>query len=153
MKIPTFRYMGGKARLRKWLVEKFPKSGNVYFEPYAGMANVFFLAVNELNFNYWWLNDRFNYPFLYDVKQCGNIIRLPDQITGEFKKEILTNRGTLLPNLLENVISFAGKGYDHGFTGDIKVRYNPRSYEKRLQAAYNLLQKAVLTCLEIKQTD
>jgi len=153
MKIPTFRHMGGKARLRKWLVEKFPRKGNIYFEPYAGLANVFFLAANELDFQHWWLNDRFSHPFLHDLKQFGSTINLPDKITKELKLEILSNRGTLLPNLLENVITFAGKGYDHGFTGDIDIRYNPRSYEKRLKAAHDLLEKATLTCFDSENFD
>lgn len=57
MKIPSFRYMGGKARLRKWLIEHFPKKGRTYLEPFAGRGNVFYLACQKLDFQNWQLGD------------------------------------------------------------------------------------------------
>lgn len=57
MKTPSFRYMGGKARLASWLIGHFPKAGGRYVELFAGRGNVFFKARQSLDFKEWTLND------------------------------------------------------------------------------------------------
>ena len=147
--------MGSKARLRKWLVEKFPKNGKIYFEPFSGVANVYFLSANVLDFNYWWLNDRYSHKFLYELKSYNSYFDslFPDKITPELKKFVLENRESQISVLLENVLTFGGKGYSAGFTSDIDDRYNKDHFLKRVKEAKKLLEKTTLTCADWKDFD
>lgn len=154
MKIPTFSHMGGKARLRKWLVEKFPRKGNLYFEPFSGAGNVFYLVKNELEFDRYWLNDRYSYNFLRALKELDSDFKLPNKPIDEDKKKwLLENRTSTEAVLIENVVTFGGKGYSAGFTTDLTERYNPEPYLKRLLAAKELLKDTFLSCADALELD
>jgi hypothetical protein len=48
---PGFAYPGGKKRIRNSFINYTPKFGGTYAEPFAGRANVFWLAATTLQFS------------------------------------------------------------------------------------------------------
>lgn len=158
---PSFRHVGGKARLRKWLVDHFPESGSFYEEPFAGKANVFFEAVQRLRFNYWILSD-INTRFL-DALLMADLSRLPESVTKESfadwrKRAEIENDP--VARVIEPRITFAGKGYAHGFSGTSgsHVGYNGVLYQATCQAARRLLTganggTATLRTVSVRQRD
>lgn len=137
--IPSFRHMGGKARLRRWLVEHFPQSGTWYVEPFAGKGNVYFLARQHLNFRSWLLAD-IDASFLYALKHA-DFSALPDEVTkADFPRyrDDPTNR---IAKLIEPRITFAGKGYASGYSGHsgTHVGYSGNCYRVMCEQARALL--------------
>ena len=122
MKTPSFSYMGGKARLRKRLIEVFPKNGKRYIEPFTGAGNVFFLAKQALKYQTWLLNDK--YSLLLLSLRLVDLAKFPEHITkpmfDSYKTAAKTNDPLAL--VLEPRISFGGKGYKAGFAGNRKTR-------------------------------
>jgi site-specific DNA-adenine methylase len=151
VRTPAFRHMGGKARLRKWLVEHFPDRGQFYIEPFAGRGNVFFHAVKHLNFQWWELND-LDAKFLYCLR-TADLSKLPESVN---RDEFLIWKaraadGDPIAQLIEPRITFAGKGYDFGYSGHsgTHVGYTGENYRKVCQEARRLLE-----CVSfIKQRD
>lgn len=143
MPIPTFRYMGGKARLRNWLISYFPPSGDWYVEPFAGLGNVFFLA-KSLNYKKWWLND-INARFL-KAMLTANLDDLPTKVN---KTDFLNwrNRDDDLAKLVEPRITYGGKGYQAGFSGSSGSHkgYDGVLYRDKCEAARELLQDVKIT--------
>lgn len=139
--VPAFRHMGGKARLRKWLVEHFPSSGQFYIEPFAGKGNVFYEAVQQLDFQYWELND-INTKFLHALRRA-DLKQLPQSVSKaqfeDWKSRAV--QGDLIAQLIEPRITYAGKGYAHGYSGHsgTHVGYSGENYLKVCQAARLLL--------------
>ncbi len=78
--MPSFSYPGGKVRLRKWLVSKMPFGGRWYVEPFAGRANVFWLASHVLGFQSWHLNDPETERWLEAV-QVADLRSVPPRLT------------------------------------------------------------------------
>ncbi len=115
MKIPTFRYQGGKARIRARLVELFPRSGGLYVEPFAGRGNVFFLARTCLSFDGWILNDLNSVEFLTALIQA-NLEDLPQGVSRE-EFERIRYEDSPVSRILEPIITFCGKGYRYGYSG------------------------------------
>lgn len=154
VKIPTFRYMGGKARIRSWVVDKFPKSGNTYVEPFCGAGNVFYLVKSKLNFREYWLNDKYS-------SLAASILNLePSSLPEKVDRSLFTQlreRAKLYDSLalvLEPRITFAGKGYAAGFQKDDLsdyARYSKENYLPVLEAAKNLLSDVKITSLEWKE--
>lgn len=137
--------MGGKCRLRKWLVSHFPKFGNKYIEPFAGLGNVFYLAKKELKFNQWLLGD-IN-TFLISMLNA-NLNELPNKVLKEdfnYWKSLNTH----ISKVIEPRITFAGKGYSAGFNGYHKSHspYNGKLYKQVCEEARKILSKAlVINC-------
>lgn len=131
--------MGGKARLRKWLVNHFPESGMFYCEPFAGKGNVFFHAVQQLKFTYWELSD-LDLTFL-DALRCADLSQLPDAVT-KVTFPYWRERDDFISRLIEPRITFAGKGYAHGFSGSsgTHVGYSGPLYRQVCEAARGLLE-------------
>lgn len=144
----NFSLYGAKAKIRDWVVDKFPKEGYLYYEPFVGLANVYFLAKSTLNYNRWWVNDLYSHKFLYLVKNDPLEEILPEKVEDKFFYK--QNRELPVSILLEQIITFGGKGYNAGFTNDINIntRYNKERYLKRLLAAKELLKDAFLTCAD-----
>lgn len=132
--------MGGKARLRRWLVSLFPKTGYTYIEPFAGKGNVFYLAVQMLIYDYYILNDLDN--FLYILKQYDCHL-LPEKIN-KLNFAYWKKKNNKTSKILEPRITFAGKGYQAGFSGSsgTHVGYNKEKYVTNCKIATQLLQKA-----------
>lgn len=114
IKTPSFRYMGGKSRLRKWLLSYFPKTGRKYIEPFAGLGNVFFQAKKDLKFEEWHLGD-IDISFFIAMLNA-NFDDLPDKVS---KNDFLVwrNINNSISKIIEPKITFAGKGYQAGFDG------------------------------------
>lgn len=144
MRIPSFRQIGGKARLRKWLVNIFPKKGRKYVEPFAGRANVFFYSRKSLDFNEWILND-INIKFLQSLLLL-DIDLLPEHVE---KKdfEYYKNLNNVVSRTIEPRITFAGKGYKYGYSGHSgsHVGYKGENYSEVCREAKRLLNGAILS--------
>jgi site-specific DNA-adenine methylase len=136
---PSFRYMGGKARLRSWLVPLFPTTGDRYVEPFVGRGNVFFEAVQRLRFSSWNLCD-LDTRFLEALLRV-NFNDLPDEVD-RAAFDALKMRTDDVAILVEPRVTFAGKGYAAGFSGTsgTHVGYAKRNYRKVCEAARALLQ-------------
>lgn len=151
MRTPAFRHMGGKARLRKWLVDHFPDSGQFYIEPFAGKGNVFFHAVQHLSFQWWELND-LDAKFLYCLR-TADLGRLPESVSKDEFSVWKTRAadGDPIAQLIEPRITFAGKGYAFGHSGHSgsHVGYTGENYSKVCQEARRLLERVTY----IKQRD
>lgn len=142
MKTPAFSYMGGKARLRNWLLAHFPRSGRYYVEPFAGCGNVFFAARQELAFDHWVLSD-INPRLLLSIRSA-DLGDLPDTVDAATFAWCKANKHTAIAALLEPRITFAGKGYQAGSTGINKpnarvVPYSGRCYKPVCELARTLL--------------
>lgn len=148
--------MGGKARLRKWLVEHFPESGQFYIEPFAGKGNVFFHAVQHLNFQWWELND-LDCRFLWALLSA-DLDLLPESVSKEefvnWKQRAAESDPVAL--LIEPRITYAGKGYKYGYSGHsgTHVGYCGHNYRVMCESARRLLAKTGRgSYLYIKQRD
>lgn len=148
---PAFRHMGGKARLRKWLVSNFPTGGRIYCEPFAGKGNVFFEAKQRLNFRIWTLCD-IDTRFLVSVR-LAELDLLPESVS---KEEFAFWKGSngFIASLIEPRITFAGKGYLAGYSGSsgTHVGYSGESYRKVCLAARELLNGATISQQDWKLT-
>jgi len=136
--------MGGKARLRSWLLEKFPTDGRRYSEFFAGRGNVFFLARKKLNFKEWHLND-IDISFFKALLEA-DISLLPEKVE---KVDFLywKEEKSSLAKILEPRITFAGKGYKFGYNGSsgTHVGYNGSLYRILCAEAKRLLEGVSLT--------
>jgi len=137
--IPSFRHMGGKARLRKWLVSLMPKECETYVEPFVGKGNVFFAARGTVKANAWKLDD-IDCRFLRAL-QCANLDELPELVGRDDYTQWKNNANHPISILLEPRITFAGKGYKHGFSGSsgTHVGYSGKCYRSVCEAARQLL--------------
>ena len=146
MKTPSFRYMGGKARLASWLVGLFPKTGNRYVEMFAGRGNVFFKAKQALGFREWHLND-LDIGFFRALLSV-DLDGLPETVSKEDFAEWKGKKDGLAA-LLEPRITFGGKGYRFGgtYSGDCggHVGYSKGCYKPVCEEARRLLQGVALT--------
>lgn len=150
MKIPSFRYMGGKARLRKWLLNYFPKSGRVYVEPFAGVGNVFFAVKTELNFQYHCINEPNS--LLLRALQVANLEELPQTVTRE-EFEFWKHDNSPIAKLIEPRVTFAGKGYASGYSGSsgTHVGYEHDNYYKVCKQAQELIKDVHLYAIDYLQ--
>ena len=144
--VPSFSFMGGKARLRKWLCSLFPKEGNLYLEPFAGLGNVFYSARTELNFQFWQIND-LDVSFFNSILEV-DLEALPNEVLKEdflFWKE----QNNSVSRVIEPRISFAGKGYKYGYNGTSGTHkgYNGVLYRNKCHQAKLLLQDVNITNL------
>jgi len=134
--------MGGKARIRKWLVNLFPQAGNRYIELFAGRGNVFYYAKSTLDYNYWILND-IDINFMYSITK-SNFENLPEKIEKE-DFEYWKSRGDMISKLIEPRITYGGKGYDYGYSGDCgtHIGYRKENYKENCKLASYMLDKSV----------
>lgn len=141
MRTPSFRYMGGKARLRTWLVEHFPRKGGTYLEPFAGRGNVFFEAVQRVSYDRWLLSD-LDARFLRALLDA-DLSRLPDDVDRAMFDNLRTRQDDIAL-LVEPRVSFAGKGYAAGFSGSsgTHVGYAKTNYLKVCESARRLLARS-----------
>lgn len=135
---PAFRHMGGKARLRKWLVDHFPTGdGGTYLEPFAGKGNVFFEACQRLRYLRWVLTDS-NIQFLNAVVDA-DFDALPAKVERQDFEYWRASSGPIT-TLIEPRITYAGKGYKYGFSGSsgTHVGYSGLQYRKVCEGARQL---------------
>lgn len=136
---PCFPIMGGKARLVDWLLNYFPKTGDRYVELFAGRANAFFAARQELIFRSWELQD-LDASFLVALK-TADLEDLPTAVRQsdfEFWKQ-LAEENYPIAKVIEPAITFSGKGYKHGYQSGTN-NYHFFEQRAKLQAGQNLLQ-------------
>ena len=141
---PAFRHMGGKARLRKWLVGHFPSEGNIYLEPFAGKGNVFYEARQRLRFQQWVLND-IDTRFLRAL-DWADLTMLPNTVErSDFDQ--WKNSKSHIAVLIEPRITYAGKGYKYGYSGSsgTHVGYDGRRYRETCRTARGLIKDAQIT--------
>lgn len=143
--IPSFGYLGGKVRIRDWLLSKFPLKGEIYFEPFAGLGNVYYLSQSILLYNNWILND--TNPFLKILKDIdiSELNSLPKEITKELY-DYYKSSGCNISKLIEYQITYANAGYKTTYnpisiTGN---RYTRSLYLNKLKLAKNQLSKATI---------
>jgi len=148
MKTPSFRYMGGKARLRKWLVSLFPTNGRSYVEPFAGRGNVFFEAVQRLSFKNWLLSDQ-DTEFL-EALLTADFSMLPACVDRDVFERLRKTPKDVISLLVEPRVTFAGKGYASGFSGSsgTHVGYSRQNYLAVCVAAKSLLTKPGVVVLD-----
>lgn len=132
--VPAFRYVGGKARLRAWLVARFPREGDVYLEPFAGLGNVFYAAHAALDFNTWSLSD-VDTSF-FDAVRTADLSQLPATVPHSDFARWKTDSG-LIARLIEPRVTFGGKGYRYGYSGSsgTHVGYSAACYRPVCAAA------------------
>lgn len=139
MKSPSFRIPGGKARLRKWLVNYFSKNGRYYVEPFAGLGNVFWYAYDQLNFNEWFVNDLLHGEFFEKIKSF-DLSLLPEYVSLDDYR--IMDKTSDLAVILEPRITLYGKGYKAGgFSGDCgtHIGYRRQPYTQTLLKCKNIL--------------
>ncbi len=139
MKTPSFRHMGGKARLRTWLISHFPSNIETYVEPFAGKANVFFEAKKVGIAKRYVLND-LDTNFLCALVGA-DLSLLPEKVD-KTDFSYWKDNPSLIAKLLEPRITFAGKGYKHGYSGSsgTHVGYSRDSYLQVCKAAREMLE-------------
>ena len=118
MKIPAFRYPGGKARLAQRIVDLMPQTGDIYLEPFCGLGNVFWRASQQLNYKAWWLNDLRTWEFLEAVKRSGYNFNMPydtnlKDLKDRYKWEYETSRSDA-SIILQYYLTFNGEGFGNG---------------------------------------
>ena len=73
MTIPTFKMLGSKARMAKWILESVPdrnydqwQSYSRWIEPFAGRGNVYFRMIHDnlVSYDQALLNDRYIIKFI-----------------------------------------------------------------------------------------
>jgi len=141
--IPSFRHMGGKARLRKWLISHFPAQADMYLEPFCGKGNVYYAACDSL-FCFNWILADIDGSFLTAL-QTANLNELPETVEkADFS--FWRNSSSPIATLIEPRITFAGKGYRYGFSGSsgTHVGYNGALYKKVCEQARTLLKNALI---------
>lgn len=144
MKKITYSYMGGKARITNWLLEHFPYQGRRYIEPFAGKGNVYFAAVQSLNYTWWSINDRYTCPFFEAILQA-DLRSLPESLEPEHEFILPNTRGHI-PLLLESIVSYGGKGYkSSGCKIDWRWRYDKKRLVDKILVSRQLLRKANIT--------
>ena len=137
MKTPAFAHQGGKVRMRKWLIDRFPTEGRIYCEPFAGKANVYFEARKHLSFDHWQLND-INLTFLQSLRLCN-----PHSFPIDPDFNLLRDDESSTARVLEPKLSFCGKGYQAG-KGNVKC-YDRDRYRLNAKKAQVLLRQARLS--------
>lgn len=149
MATPAFRHMGGKARLRKWLVKHFPRRGARYIEPFAGKGNVFYLAYEQLTFSEWWLCDLFSTPFLTAL-QVVDLQQLPETVTRADFTQYATHPEEPIARVIEPRVTFAGKGYRAGYSGSsgTHVGYSGAAYRSVCGLAQTILRHPTVHIVE-----
>lgn len=128
----SFAIMGGKSRIANWLCNHFPLEGNTYLELFAGRGNVFFTAINKLQYSQWILNDKYEYKFLNALNNI-NIELLPDEMNDQLASHYKSFPGSNVAKVIEPLITFGGKGYQHGFKLDNRKRYNKLLLSRKIK--------------------
>lgn len=151
---PSFAYMGGKVRMREWLIDHFPFTGNRYIELFAGLGNVYYAAVNNLHYQHWILNDKYTEEFFNGVKSA-DLSELPERLTeGDelllpMQYENGDHQERLIAKLLEHKITLGGKGYKKGgVRKDMFDRYVKDRFAHQIIHTRDLLRKAKLYFLD-----
>jgi site-specific DNA-adenine methylase len=75
MKVPTFKMLGSKARMAKWVLENVPdKEYKRWIEPFAGRGNVYFRALHDKSvaFEQALLNDRYMIKFIEALRDVSD---------------------------------------------------------------------------------
>lgn len=140
---PHFRYPGGKALLRRYLVRFFPTNGSTYCEPFIGRGNVFFMFRNFGRFDNWILNDLKTIPYL---KALINYSRNPYPLPALSKEEMQATTGDLRL-LLEPYNSFCGLGDNQEKSYMQYVGHNLCKVKRMAVVAGRMLEEASLISL------
>lgn len=135
-RVPSFRYPGGKARIRKWLVRMMPHSGRRYVEPCAGRGNVFWLSAHMLDFQEWHLNDPWTGRW-FEAIQNVRLRDIPDKLSRAlvemYRCNLTARRETDdVAVALESMVLWAG--------GDPCI--DPRCHERDLRSFKNRILRA-----------
>lgn len=147
---PGFKYRGGKWLLRDWIIDYVPKEGSLYIEPFAGRANLFWLACQVRKFSSYQLNDIRTAPFFNAIKEV-DLNTLPGDIHHFEESDAhngISNKDPLWL-VLEPVLYFSG-----GVAGDTFMRsreyktvggresthYDQVEYSNRLRISRSILE-------------
>jgi site-specific DNA-adenine methylase len=127
-----------------------PKEGNTYLEPFAGRANMFLLAKQNLKFNSWILNDKFTFEFLEQLQSIQNFDFIPETMTWDlfltFKNKWEADRVDSQALIIEPGIAQLGH-YRSGWMGKyVRTRpWNKTQYIERITTSQQLLKDVFLT--------
>lgn len=151
MKNPCFAYPGGKAEKRKWILSHVPPGKHYarYIEPFAGRANVFFQAKDQIKANAYWLNDKYAVDFLRAVQQITEneisfFQNLPSQIDATIAKA-LHDRNDRVGLIAEPLVCFGGGRRESGCSVKTGRWKHTASFVKDLIAARDMLAGVRLT--------
>jgi site-specific DNA-adenine methylase len=126
IRVPQFRYPGSKAKLARELVKLMPQSGRRYVECFAGLANVYFRAVQTLKYESFWLNDIRTAEWLKAVKRSGHNFRMDysddlRKLYDKYKAIYLSDNRTDQSVIVEHYLGFNGGFYE---ASGSRVRYS-----------------------------
>ena len=148
-----FTYSGGKMKLAKYILPFTARSGGIYCEPFAGLANVYWKAALTLQFDEWRLNDIRTAPFYRALATHGDSLDVPPRSHEEFlRQKAAFNMGDPAAILLGPYLSFNGGFYGKGKRQD-KGSITASSYEARLRMSHAImtLTQPAVTAIDWKQ--
>lgn len=133
---------GSKARIAKFVVDKFPDNIDNYYEPFCGRGNIFFRYINSNKYregsnNY--LNDKFMSHFLASIQRYdGDFSFIPDdEISREVYDKYCNSPDSLERNIAEAVLAYNGNIFGAGanITVNSKNKHSKAHTVQRLIAA------------------
>jgi site-specific DNA-adenine methylase len=138
---PTFSYPGGKAKMAKLLVEMMPESGRAYVEPFAGRANVFWVAALELNYKEWHLNDIRTADWFACIRDYGHDVVVPECNRMEYNKRLADfKNGCPYARMLEPYLTYSGAGFGAGgYRSNKKGGSTQGGFQQSIQMAQHIL--------------
>jgi hypothetical protein len=128
--------------MARHILSLIPAVGRIYAEPFAGRGNVFFRAYSNVDFRYWWINDKYKSEFLRKLRIDGRTFVVPDRSDDLFDR-CKTHRRSTDSILLEPFLVFGGADYRYA-----RQRSNKRGSVSKETFQANIRRAAEILCDE-----